>query len=84
MKIHSLWDAGPDFADRYSLFFKGKYDDSQPTLRCCLGFNEAPWHPQGFWQHTCGIPGKHNGKRITLDDLPEKLRDFVIKHGGIT
>ena len=83
MKIHSCYDAGDGWADRYTVFFKGRgtlmVNGSIPAVRTryCLAMSARPFHPQGVGLHTDGIPGKHNGKRIKFEDLPPECQQCV-------
>jgi hypothetical protein len=81
MKIHSIYDAGENGgADRYTVYYKGRGTldhTSRGTLRACLGMSDNPFHPQGVGMHGTGQPGKHNGKRITFDQLPADCQKAV-------
>ena len=67
------------------------YDNGGKTIDCytlitpdgsVFGFNDAPYHPQGFGQF-CGDFGntlssyRHLGKLIKIEDLPEDAQRFV-------
>lgn len=80
MKIHSIYDNGGKTFDRFTVFYKGRGTldhKTQGTFRFCVGMSENPFHPQGFGQHGSGMPGKHNGKRIKFEDLPEQCQRLV-------
>jgi hypothetical protein len=84
MKIHSIYDAGDTFADRYSVYYKGRgtlacVPGEKKRMRMCRAMSGAPCHPQGFGQMTSGLPGKHNGKRIQFEDLPEACQKLVLR-----
>jgi len=82
MKIHSIYDNGGETADRFAVYFKGRgtlNHTSRGTLRAYLGMSGAPFHPQGFCQHGQGMPGKHNGKRITFEQLPADCQRAVLQ-----
>ena len=69
MKI-KIYDNGVS-CDRYTVVYNGSGD--------YIGMSENPYNPQGFGQHGEGItPGKHLGKRITFDMLPEQCRKLVL------
>jgi hypothetical protein len=81
MKIHSIYDNGGTTADRYTVYYGGRgslyIDHRGDRVRECVGMSEHPFHPQGFGQHSSGQPGKHNGKRITFDQLPPDCQKLV-------
>lgn len=52
-------------------------DGTFKKMRMCLGMNESPYSPQGFCQHSYGIPGRHNGKKIEFEDLPDDCQKIV-------
>lgn len=82
MKIHSIYDNGGETFDRYTVYYKGRGTlDYRPqgTFRFCVGMSENPFHPQGYGQHGSGMPGKHNGKRIKFEDLPEQCQKLVLQ-----
>lgn len=85
MKVHSIYDAGPEWADRYTVYFKGRgslsWNGKQQT-RLCVGMSEHPFHPQGVGFHGDGVPGKHNGKRIKFEDLPTDCQRLVKQETG--
>jgi hypothetical protein len=70
-----IYDNGGKTADRYTAI-----DMARTESRGCyaaIGFNDCPFHPQGFGQHTSAMPGAHLGRRIDLDALPADARRFV-------
>lgn len=80
MKIHSIYDFGDTVADRYTVYYKGRGTirmDKGIVLRQCVGMSGAPFHPQGFGQHSEGKPGRHNGKKITWEELPKDCQTLV-------
>jgi hypothetical protein len=81
MKVHSIYDGGEDTLDRFTVYFSGEGTLStapgQLGMRWCLAMSEHPFHPLGFCQHSTGMPGRHNGRRISLKDLPEDCRAAV-------
>jgi hypothetical protein len=81
MKIHSIYDDGPDGNyDRYTVYYKGRGTvDRINGTRMCVGMSAAPFHPQGFGQHCYGKIGKHNGKRIMFDQLPKDCQRLVMR-----
>lgn len=71
-----IYDNGGKTVDRYTVVFLDRPTHQQGIYEA-LGFNEEPFHPQGFGQHTTATPGRHLGKRITLHALPPNARKFV-------
>ena len=80
MKVHSIYDNGGETTDRYTVYYGGRGTvrwDRGAQVRLCVGMSGAPFHPQGFGQHGEGQPGRHNGRRITWQDLPADCRRLV-------
>lgn len=80
MKNLRIYDNGGKTYDRYTAVFMDRVDSTYMTdgyLYEALAFNDDPFHPLGFGQHVTAMPGRHLGKRITLDQLPPKARQFV-------
>lgn len=73
MRKIRIYDNGGKSIDRYTLITP----DGD-----VFGFNDAPYHPQGFGQF-CGSFGnylssyRHLGKPIKLEALPEDAQRFV-------
>lgn len=79
-----IFDA-PAFNDRYTVIFTKKMlqmkDGSRSGVFHTVGMSSMPFNPQGFGQHgEINNPrgGKHLGKRIKFDDLPEDCKQLVI------
>jgi hypothetical protein len=82
MKIKYIYDNGGETADRYTVYYaeRGALTHTRKgTLRMCLSMSEAPTHPQGIGQHGYGMPGRHNGKRITFEELPKACQEVVMR-----
>lgn len=78
-----IYDNGGKTLDRYTLVFlnrpNDRYSDFYKNKNYeALGFSENPYHPCGFGQHTSAQCGRHLGKLIKLDDLPEKAKKFAL------
>ncbi len=71
-----IYDNGGKTFDRYTVVFMDQ-PECRPGMFAALGMSENPFHPQGFGQHCQAMPGRHLGKRITLDQLPEDCRKLV-------
>lgn len=69
------YDNGGKSIDRYTVI----YMDQNERNGCLssVGMNSAPFHPQGFGQHTTAMPGRHLGKRIKFATLPDDCRKLV-------
>lgn len=74
-----LYDNFGETIDRYTAVFTDR-PESRPGTYEALAFNSDPFHPCGFGQHTQAMPGRHLGKKITLEDLPEPARQFVMQN----
>jgi hypothetical protein len=84
MRIHSIYDAGDTVADRYTVYYKGRGTldaiwNGRTRLRTCRAMSVHPQHPQGFGQWSSGNIGKHNGKKITFEELPEDCQKLVLQ-----
>jgi hypothetical protein len=77
LRPHRLYDK-PDCADRFTLVFM---DDPlrDPEVFGAFGFDEDPTHPLGIGMHCVAQPGRHLGRRIGLQDLPDKARRVAIR-----
>lgn len=83
-KVCRIFDTGPDGAvDRYTIAFKGwrlpRFGMTYPYLAA----SAQPFHPQGFGQHGESrhfLTGRHLGKRIRFEDLPEQVQRFVLQN----
>jgi hypothetical protein len=83
MRVLSVWDNGGETADRYTVLYSGRgtlrTDSKGNKWRACRSMSERPCHPQGFGQWGEGMPGRHLGKRIRLEDLPDACRSLVAR-----
>lgn len=74
MKIHSIWDAGKEIHERYTVIYSPpEWDDLFPAL----GMSANPFHPQGCGMHCYATPGNHLGVEITMADLPPDCQAAV-------
>ena len=76
-----IYDAGNTVADRYTIIFVNRKTRG-PLLREALASSTNPFHPQSVGHHIeCALPDRYNrghlGRRLTLDDLPELVQQFV-------
>lgn len=72
-----VYDNGGKTADRYTVV----YLDFPAKDGCyeAVGMSAAPFHPQGFCQHTEALPGEHLGAEIGFADLPKDCQTVVRK-----
>jgi len=75
MEIKAIYDNGGKTVDRYTVY----YDEPTGNVYPCVGMSSNPCHPQGFGQHSEGILGRHNGKRIKFEDLPIDCQRVVLQ-----
>jgi hypothetical protein len=73
-----IYDNGGKTADRYTLVVPSI---DEPGKLDMWGFDENPYHPQGFGQyagsyHKMGSYS-HLGKLVSISDLPDKAQRFV-------
>jgi hypothetical protein len=72
-----IYDNGGSSLDRYTIFppeaspYYHRHKDGRIEV---IASSEDPYHPQGFGQWTSAMPGKHLGKRISWEDLPEPVK----------
>jgi hypothetical protein len=71
-----IYDNGGETIDRYTLVMPGEKGHVE-----MWGFNEHPFHPQGFGQY-CGDyevmrSYKHLGKIVDVTTLPKMARKYV-------
>lgn len=74
IKNYRLYDNGGKSFDRYTVVFMD-CPEYQPGTFMCFGMSDNPY--TGFGQHGIAVPGKHLGKRIRMEDLPEKCQEFL-------
>ena len=74
MKIKAIYDNGGKTFDRFTVYYDVKERNGHYEGR---GMSENPMHPQGFGQCCSGQLGRHNGKRITLEELPAKCQEII-------
>lgn len=72
----ACYDNGGETADRYTVVYLSQ-PERQPGTFACVGLNAAPFHPQGFGQHSTAMPGPHLGAPIAFAELPEDYQRLV-------
>ena len=83
-KVCRIFDTGTHGpVDRYTVAFKGyrlgNLGMVYPYLACC----DSPFHPQGFGQYGESnefLTGKHLGKRISFESLPDQVKQFILQN----
>lgn len=78
-----IYDNGGKTADRYTAVYldqpEGIRHGSQ--MFACIGMSEHPFHPQGFGEHSTAMLGRHLGRIISRDSLPQDCR-LILKREG--
>ncbi len=81
-KVCRIFDYGDTVADRYTIAFKGYRFKGYGMIYPYLASGAAPFHPQGFGQYSESkefLTGKHLGKRVSFDSLPEQVQQFILQ-----
>ena len=73
--VTHVYDFGENQLDRYTLYLN--WEKNNDGTHQCLCLSGNPTHPQGFSQFSSGVPGKHNGRRIRFEDLPENIQSHA-------
>lgn len=83
-KVCRIFDLGHGVAfDRYTIAFKGCRANGYEMVYPYLASSDNPFHPQGFGQHGESkefLTGKHLGKRVSFDTLPEQVKQFILQN----
>ena len=81
-KVCRIFDMGADGVfDRYTIAFKGYRVQGYGMIYPYLASSDNPFHPQGFGQHGESkefLTGKHLGKRVRFDSLPDDVQRFIL------
>lgn len=70
-----IYDNGDRSIDRYTAVYM--FDPQDNGLYGARGMSSRPTHPQGVGMYCTAAPGRHLGKRITLEDLPVECRNLI-------
>jgi hypothetical protein len=74
-KILAIYD-NPKYADRYTVYFNQVESVKDGTkLYYCVGMSADA---ASVYQHSAGMLGRHNGKKIHLVDLPKPVLLAII------
>lgn len=82
-KVCRIFDNGGATADRYTVAFKGYRVERDGMVYPYLACNENPFSPLGFGQHGESrdfLTGKHLGKRVAFDLLPDQVQKFILQN----
>ena len=63
--------------DRFTVYFDFIEDDYHGYYGC-IGMSENPFNYLGFCQHSSGLLGKHNGRKISFENLPFDCQKAII------
>jgi hypothetical protein len=81
-KVCRIFDSGLDGPfDRYTIAFRGYWAEGYGMIYPYLGSSDGPFHPGGYGMHSESrrfLTGKHLGKRIRFESLPENVKQFII------
>lgn len=71
-----VYDNGGKTIDRYTVI----YLDLKENNNCysAVAMDNNPFSPQGFGQHVIARLGRHNGKLIRFDQLPDDCKKLVL------
>jgi len=78
-----IFDSGENYCDRYTVAFKGYRVIGYGMIYPYLASSCFPFHPQGFGQHGESkefLTGRHLGKRVLFDSLPEQVKQFILQN----
>lgn len=73
-----IYDDGGATADRYTVIYMDE-PERDPGTYNALCMSADPFSPLGICQHSSAMPGRHLGKRIRWEDLPEDCRKAVVQ-----
>ena len=76
MNIRSIWDNEGESFDRYTVVLDELHGNDDDIFSC-LSMSSDPTHPAGFSQFCSCMEGKHLGKKLDLDELPENIRKHI-------
>lgn len=81
-KVCRIFDNQGETIDRYTVAFKGiRILHGLGVSYPYLASSENPFHPQGFGQYgenEIFLTGKHLGKRVSFESLPEQVQKFIL------
>lgn len=80
MKIIGVYDNGGETFDRYTIVLDSFQNETLEKFKMyeCLGLSSNPGDPQGFSQWTTCQMGRHLGKKLKFEELPENVQKHVL------
>jgi len=81
LKHVRLYDNGGTTVDRYTAVYMDE-PEYKPGVYAARGMSARPFHPQGVGLYCTAMPGRHLGKRIRFDELPEDCQRLVLQDRG--
>ena len=72
------YDNGGKTFDRYTVVYMAE-PERATGIFAAVGMSSKPFHPQDFGQHCTAMPGKHLGKRVPFDSLPNDCQRLVTR-----
>lgn len=82
-KVCRIFDNGGETLDQYTIAFKGYRHPRHGMIYPYIASSDNPFHPQGFGQHGESrefLTGKHLGKRVAFEDVPERVQRFILEN----
>ena len=73
-QIREIRDNGGETYDRYTIVLTTRFCDWRDSFEC-IGQSEGA---DGFDEMSEAVPGRHLGKLIFWDDLPQGNRDAIV------
>lgn len=70
------YDNGGKTVDRYTVVYMDSPEYQRGTFES-VGMSANPFHPLGVCQHSAAMPGRHLGRRIAFDTLPDDCKAVV-------
>lgn len=70
-----IYDNGGKTIDRFTAVYM--FEIERPGIYGARGMCSHPFSPQGFGCYTSAMPGKHLGKRIKFEDLPNDCQKLI-------
>jgi len=79
MKIYKIFDNGGETVDRFAVVTSIKRYYAGYWSYDALALSSNPDWPRGFSQWCTVVLGKHLGKEIRFEDLPENVQKHVLE-----
>lgn len=77
-----IYDNDGQTFDRYTVVDLNQVERPSPdgTIYAALGLSRDPFNPLGFCQHCTAIPGKHLGRRVRFEALPDDVQQAIVQN----